>query len=45
MGWQFTPPMLTGAPTAGGDESARAVAVTSTLRKIEAAAIDAARRG
>jgi predicted 3-demethylubiquinone-9 3-methyltransferase (glyoxalase superfamily) len=43
--WQITPRTLTEAMAAGGDEAQRAFAAMMTMRKIDVAAIDAARRG
>lgn len=45
VSWQFTPRTLTEALAAGGEEAARAIAAMMTMRKIDVAAIDAARRG
>ncbi len=45
VNWQITPRTLTEALAAGGDEAARAFAAMMTMRKIDHAAIDAARRG
>ena len=45
VNWQITPRTLTEALTAGGDEARRAFAAMMTMRKIDVAAIDAARRG
>lgn len=45
VNWQITPRTLTEALTAGGDEAKRAFAATMAMRKIDVAAIDAARRG
>ena len=44
LSWQITPRALTDALAAGGDESRRAYAVMMTMRKIDIAAIEAARR-
>ncbi|HML28132.1 MAG TPA: VOC family protein [Hyphomicrobium sp.] len=43
--WQITPRTLMEALAAGGDEAKRAFAAMMTMRKIDVAAIDAARRG
>lgn len=43
--WQITPRTLMEANAAGGEEAARAFAAMMTMRKIDVAAIDAARRG
>jgi predicted 3-demethylubiquinone-9 3-methyltransferase (glyoxalase superfamily) len=45
VNWQITPRTLTEALAAGGDEAARAFAAMMTMRKIDVAAIEAARRG
>jgi predicted 3-demethylubiquinone-9 3-methyltransferase (glyoxalase superfamily) len=45
VNWQITPRTLTEALAAGGAEAQRAFAATMTMRKIDVAAIDAARRG
>lgn len=45
VNWQITPRTLTQALAAGGDEAARAFAAMMTMRKIDVAAIEAARRG
>ena len=45
VSWQITPRTLTEAMAAGGDEARRAFAAMMTMRKIDVAAIDAARRG
>ncbi len=45
LSWQITPRTLTEAMAAGGDEATRAFAAMMTMRKIDVAAIDAARRG
>ena len=45
LSWQITPRTLTEAMAAGGGEAKRAFAVMMTMRKIDVAAIDAARRG
>ena len=43
--WQITPRTLLDALGAGGDEAKRAFEAMMTMRKIDVAAIDAARRG
>jgi predicted 3-demethylubiquinone-9 3-methyltransferase (glyoxalase superfamily) len=45
LNWQITPRTLSDAMMAGGDEAARAFAAMMTMRKIDVAAIDRARRG
>jgi predicted 3-demethylubiquinone-9 3-methyltransferase (glyoxalase superfamily) len=45
LSWQITPRALTDALSAGGDEAKRAFAAMMTMKKIDVAAIDAARRG
>ena len=45
VAWQITPRALTAALAAGGDEAQRAFAAMMTMRKIDVAAIEAARRG
>ena len=45
VSWQITPRTLTEAMAAGGDEAKRAFDVMMTMRKIDVAAIDKARRG
>ena len=45
VNWQITPRTLTEAMTAGGDEARRAFGAMMKMRKIDVAAIDAARRG
>jgi len=45
VNWQITPRTLTEALAAGGDEAARAFAAMMSMRKIDIAAIDTARRG
>ncbi len=45
LSWQITPRALTGALAAGGDEGKRAFAAMMTMKKIDIAAIEAARRG
>jgi predicted 3-demethylubiquinone-9 3-methyltransferase (glyoxalase superfamily) len=43
--WQITPRVLTEAFNAGGDEGKRAFEAMMTMKKIDVAAIEAARRG
>jgi predicted 3-demethylubiquinone-9 3-methyltransferase (glyoxalase superfamily) len=43
--WQITPRTLTEAMAAGGAEAKRAFSAMMTMKKIDVAAIDAARRG
>ena len=43
--WQITPRALTDAMAAGGDEAKRAFEAMMTMRRIDIAAIEAARRG
>jgi predicted 3-demethylubiquinone-9 3-methyltransferase (glyoxalase superfamily) len=43
--WQITPRALTDAMSAGGDEAKRAFEAMMTMRKIDVATIEAARRG
>ena len=43
--WQITPRALSEAMAAGGDEAQRAFEAMMTMRKIDVAAIEAARRG
>jgi predicted 3-demethylubiquinone-9 3-methyltransferase (glyoxalase superfamily) len=43
--WQITPRTLTEALAAGGGEAKRAFEAMMTMKKIDVAAIDAARRG
>lgn len=43
--WQITPRTLMDALAAGGDEARRTFAAMMTMKKIDVAAIDAARRG
>ena len=43
--WQITPRVLTDAMAAGGAEAKRAFAAMLTMKKIDVAAIEAARRG
>ena len=45
VSWQITPRTLTEALANGGEEAKRAFAAMMTMRKIDVAAIDAARRG
>lgn len=45
ISWQITPRVLTDAMAAGGDEAKRAFAAMMTMKKIDVAAIEAARRG
>jgi predicted 3-demethylubiquinone-9 3-methyltransferase (glyoxalase superfamily) len=45
LSWQITPRSLTDAMAAGGGEAKRAFAAMMTMRKIDVAAIAAARRG
>jgi predicted 3-demethylubiquinone-9 3-methyltransferase (glyoxalase superfamily) len=45
LSWQITPRTLLEALTAGGDEAKRAFEAMMTMKKIDVAAIDAARRG
>ena len=45
VSWQITPRVLTEAMAAGGDEAKRAFNAMMTMRKIDVAAIEAARRG
>ncbi|AXQ95593.1 VOC family protein [Cereibacter azotoformans] len=45
MNWQITPRVLTEALVAGGEEGRRAFEAMMTMRKIDVAAIEAARRG
>jgi predicted 3-demethylubiquinone-9 3-methyltransferase (glyoxalase superfamily) len=45
ISWQITPRVLMEAHAAGGDEARRAFAAMMTMRKIDVAAIIAARRG
>lgn len=45
LSWQITPRTLTEAMAAGGEEAKRAFAAMMQMRKIDVAAIDAARRG
>lgn len=45
LNWQITPRTLTEAMAIGGDEGRRVFEAMMTMRKIDVAAIDAARRG
>ena len=45
LSWQITPRTLTEAMAKGGDEAKRAFKAMMTMKKIDVAAIDAARRG
>jgi predicted 3-demethylubiquinone-9 3-methyltransferase (glyoxalase superfamily) len=45
LSWQITPRALTAALAAGGDEARRAFDAMMTMRKIDVAVIEAARRG
>jgi predicted 3-demethylubiquinone-9 3-methyltransferase (glyoxalase superfamily) len=45
LNWQITPRTLTEAMANGGDEAKRAFDAMMSMRKIDVAAIDAARRG
>ena len=45
VNWQITPRALTEALAAGGEEARRAFEAMMTMRKIDVAAIEAARRG
>ena len=45
VNWQITPRTLTDAIAAGGEEARRAFEAMMTMRKIDVAAIDAARAG
>ncbi|WP_120278198.1 VOC family protein [Rhizobium sp. AG855] len=45
INWQITPRTLTEAMAAGGEEAKRAFEAMMTMRKIDVAAIEAARRG
>ena len=45
LSWQITPRTLTDALAAGGDEAKRAFEAMMTMRKIDVAAIETARRG
>src|SRR5207253_10693030 len=44
LSWQITPRTLTDAMAVGGDEAKRAFEAMMTMKKIDVAAIDAARR-
>lgn len=45
ISWQITPRVLTEAMAAGGDEAKRAFTAMMDMKKIDVAAIEAARRG
>jgi predicted 3-demethylubiquinone-9 3-methyltransferase (glyoxalase superfamily) len=45
ISWQITPRALTEAMAAGGDEARRAFGAMMTMKKIDVAVIEAARRG
>ncbi|MEZ5290179.1 MAG: VOC family protein [Vicinamibacterales bacterium] len=45
LSWQITPRVLTEALAAGGAEAARVFECMMTMRKVDVAAIDSARRG
>lgn len=45
ISWQITPRVLTEALAAGGDEARRAFQAMMTMKKIDVAVIEAARRG
>ena len=45
LSWQITPRVLTDAMAAGGDEAKRAFEAMMTMKKIDVAAIESARRG
>ena len=45
VSWQITPRTLTDAMAKGGDEAARAFSAMMKMKKIDVAAIDAARKG
>ena len=45
LSWQITPRVLTEAMAAGGDEAARAFEAMMSMKKIDVATIEAARRG
>lgn len=45
VNWQITPRVLTDALAIGGDEAKRAFAAMMTMKKIDVAAIEKARRG
>jgi predicted 3-demethylubiquinone-9 3-methyltransferase (glyoxalase superfamily) len=45
LSWQITPRALTDALAAGGSEATRAFNAMMTMKKVDVAAIEAARRG
>ena len=45
LNWQITPRVLTEALAAGGDEAKRAFDAMMTMKKIDIATIERARRG
>jgi predicted 3-demethylubiquinone-9 3-methyltransferase (glyoxalase superfamily) len=45
ISWQITPKVLTEAMSAGGEEARRAFEAMMTMKRIDVAAIEAARRG
>ena len=45
LSWQITPRVLTDALATGGSEAKRAFEAMMTMKKIDIAAIEAARRG
>lgn len=45
LSWQITPRVLSDALSAGGDEAKRAFEAMMTMKKIDVAAIEAARKG
>jgi predicted 3-demethylubiquinone-9 3-methyltransferase (glyoxalase superfamily) len=45
VSWQITPCVVTEALAAGGDEAKRAFEAMMDMKKIDVAAIEAARRG
>ena len=45
LSWQITPRALTDAMAAGGDKAKRAFAAMMSMKKIDSATIEAARRG
>lgn len=45
LSWQITPRVLTEAMASGGDQAKRAFEAMMTMKKIDVAAIEAARRG
>ena len=45
ISWQITPRVLTDALATGGDEAKRAFEAMMEMKKIDIAAIEAARRG